>query len=105
MQRALVRLGIPLRVVWIPDKRNGKHGEIRSNTLFIYDNDAEEAWSTFQHEVYEFKFKQVTHPYYALVNSLIDVFQKLVYERKEDFLAALPRIDEVIAEERRKEIV
>jgi hypothetical protein len=101
MQRILDRLDIPLKVAWCPDSRNDKHGEIKSDFLFIYDSDPEEAWSTFQHEVYEFKFKQVTCPYYALVNSLIDGVQKLVYERKENFLAALPKISEAFAEERK----
>lgn len=70
-----------------------------SKTRTIYQSRA--LWSTFQHEVYEFKFKQVTYTYCALVNGLIDGVQKLVYERKENSLAALPKISEVIAEERR----
>jgi len=102
MQNCLERLGIPLKVVWTHETGNDKHGEIKSDFLFIYDRDQEEAWSTFLHEVYEFKFRQVKHPYYALVNSLIDAVQKLIYERKENFLAALPKIDKAIAEERRR---
>ena len=102
MQRVLERLDVPLKVVWEPEIGNGKHGEVKSGFLFIYDNDENEAWSTFEHEVYEYKFKEVTHPYYALVNSLIDSVQKLVYERKERFLESLPRINEAIVDEKRR---
>ncbi len=100
MQTCLDRLGIPLTVVWKPDCQSGKHGQIDSGSLFIYDNDEIEAWSTFEHEVYEYKFKEVTYPYYALLNSLIDGIQKLVYERKEKFLVTLPLIREVLESEK-----
>lgn len=103
MQRALDRLGLPLKVVWNPETSNGKHGQIESGFLFIYDDDEREAWCTFQHEVYEYKFKEVTQPYYALLNSLIDGVQKLVYQRKENFLESLPSVDKVIAEEKNAE--
>ncbi|MCJ7762750.1 hypothetical protein MUP38_04760 [Candidatus Bathyarchaeota archaeon] len=75
-----------------------KHGEINSNCLFIYDRDECEAWLTFEHEVYEFKFKEVTYPYRTLVNSLIEAVEKLTYGRKEKFLEFLPQISKVVAE-------
>lgn len=55
---------------------------------------------TFEHEVYEFKFKEVTYAYRTLVNSLIEGVEKLAYERQEKFLEFLPRISEVIAKEK-----
>jgi hypothetical protein len=98
MQRCLDRLGTPLKVTWIPKANSGKHGEISSNCLFIYDKEESEAWLTFEHEVYEFKFKEVTYAYRMLVNSLIEAVEKLVYERKEEFLEFLPQISRVIEE-------
>lgn len=100
MQNCLDRLGVPLKVLWIPKPNNDKHGEINSNCLFIYDRDEPEAWLTFEHEVYEFKFKEVTYAYRTLVNSLIEGFEKLTYERKERFLEFLPKIAEVTKEEK-----
>jgi len=100
MQKCLTRLGVPLKVLWIPKPNNDKHGEINSNCLFIYDRDEREAWLTFEHEVYEWKFKEVTYPYRTLVNSLIEGFEKLGYERKEKFLEFLPRVAEVISKEK-----
>lgn len=98
MQSCLDRLGIPLKVLWIPKTRSLNHGEIRSNCILIYDRDEHEAWLTFEHEVYEFKFKEVTYAYRTLVNGLIEAVEKLVYERKEKFLEFLPQISKVITE-------
>jgi len=103
MQRCLDRLGVPLKVMWVPKPNSEKHGEIDSNILFIYDKSEREAWLTFEHEVYEWKFKEVTFPYRTLVNSLIEAVEKLAYERKEKFLEFLPKIAEIIKEE--KEVV
>lgn len=102
MQRILDRLGIPLRVKWIPNADLEKHGEITSGVLYVYDKNESEAWLTFQHEVYEYKFKEVTYAYRTLVNSLIEGFEKIAYERKERFLEFLPRILEVITEQKGK---
>jgi hypothetical protein len=100
MQNCLDRLGVPLKVLWTPKTNSEKHGEISSNCLFIYDGDEREAWLTFEHEIYEFKFKEVTFPYRTLVNSLIETVEKLVYERKEKFLEFLPKATEIIKEEK-----
>jgi hypothetical protein len=88
--------------LWLPKASSNKHGEINSNCLLIYDKNEREAWLTFEHEVYEFKFKEVTYAYRALVNSLIEAIEKLTYERKEKFLKFLPKIAEIISEEKTK---
>lgn len=100
MQRCLDRLGVPLKAVWVPRVNSAKHGEINSNCLLIYDKEESEIWSTFEHEVYEFKFKEVTYGYRTLVNSLIEAVEKLAYERKEKFLEFLPRISQVVGDEK-----
>jgi hypothetical protein len=88
--------------MWIPKASGSKHGEINSNSLFIYDKNESEAWLTFEHEVYEFKFREVTYPYRTLVNSLIEAVEKLAYERKEKFLEFLPKIAEIVSQEKAK---
>ena len=100
MQNCLDQLGVPLKVLWIPKANGAKHGEISSNCLLIYDGNESEAWLTFEHEVYEFKFKEVTYAYRTLVNSLIEAVEKLVYERKERFLEFLPKISDAISKEK-----
>lgn len=99
MQRCLERLGVPLKVLWAPKASSSEHGEISSGCLFIYDRDEREAWLTFEHEIYEYKFKEVTYVYRTLVNGLIETVEKLAYERKERFLEFLPRIAQILREE------
>jgi uncharacterized phage-like protein YoqJ len=100
MQAILDTLGVPLTVVWVPDTHQNKHGEIKSSTIFIYSPSESDAWNTFTHEVVEFKFKDVTSTYRAIINTLIEALEKLVYERKEQFIEFLPKLFEVIREEK-----
>ena len=102
MQSCLDRLGIPLTVMWVPNGKADKHGAINlsSKTLLIFDENENEAWLTFEHEVYEFKFREVTSAYRTLINSLIDGVEKLVYERKEQFLESIPKVNEAIRKEK-----
>ena len=48
MQTCLDRLGLPLKVLWLTEVTNAKHGEIRSNCILIYDRDETDAWLTFE---------------------------------------------------------
>ena len=102
MQSCLDRLGIPLRVAWLPDSNSAKHGEIRSGCLVIYDQTEEDAWKTLEHEVYEWKFSEVTCIYRTVINSLLDSVEKLTYRNKEAFIESLPRVSEVIGKEKRQ---
>lgn len=44
-------LGLELDVVeWIPDAKNDKHGEVKGNKIYIYDETYEEADETLEHE-------------------------------------------------------
>ncbi len=104
MQNCLDRLGLPHKVLWMPEASSARHGEIKSNCIIIYDLEEAEAWLTFEHEVYEYKFKEVTQPYRTLVNNLIEAVEKLVYERKEKFIEALPKVSEIIFQESAKKV-
>jgi len=108
MQQIIDHLKIPLKVVWIPNPENRKHGiiEVDSGTLFIFDVKEEDAWQTFIHEILEWKFKSVTRVYRTIINSLIEALEKVVYSRKEEFLEFLPELFkqvELIGEEKRIE--
>ena len=98
MQSCLNKLSIPLTVVWVPDKNATKHGSIDLNSkiLHIFDENEKEAWRTLEHEVYEYKFREVTSAYRTLINSLIEGVEKLVYERKEHFLEFIPKVKKIL---------
>lgn len=96
MQDCLIQLGINLLVVWKPDNSKSVHGEIKGNVIFLYDSEKAEAWSTFTHEVTEYKLQAVTRPYRILVNNLIETVEKSIYAEKEQFIEFLPKMIEVI---------
>lgn len=102
MQRCLDKLGIPLTVAWTPNSNSAKHGEIESGFLIIYDKTETEAWATLEHEVYEWKLREVTCVYRTVINSLIESVEKLTYSRKEAFLESLPHVSEVIRKEKQR---
>jgi len=78
-------------VVWTPST-NKKHGEIilQDHLIVIYDEIAEVAWESFIHEFLELKFRPVLNQYRRLVNLLIELFEKTIYERKEELIEGLP---------------
>jgi len=102
MQNCLDRLGIPLSVVWAKDSSKRVHGEIEesSRTIFIFDETESEAWATFTHEILEFRLKDVTKTYRSIINGLIEVFERVAYEKKETFLESVPEILKTVEEQR-----
>ena len=103
MQQTLDRLGIPLLVAWTPNPNKSVHGEIKGNVIFLYDSEKSEAWSTFTHEVTEYKLQAVTRPYRILINNLIEAVEKSIYAEKEQFIDFLPKMMEVIRESQKGE--
>ena len=96
MQDCLNQLGINLVVLWTPNESKSVHGEIKGNVIFLYDSEKAEAWSTFTHEVTEYKLQAVTRSYIILVNNLIEAVEKSIYAEKEQFIEFLPKMIEVI---------
>ena len=96
MQVAVDRLGIPLTVVWAPDSSKSVHGEIKGSLLCVYDVQEVDALATFTHEIIEFKLKAVTKVYRTMINSLIDGYEKLAYQEKEEFIESIPALTEVL---------
>jgi hypothetical protein len=101
MQEIIDRLGIPLTVKCVPNEESKVHGQILSGHLLIYDDKEEDAWDTFTHEIIEFKFKQVTSPYRALINSLIEGYERIVYGQKEQFVQDISFTLAIINEKRK----
>lgn len=95
MQQIADKLGIPLRVYWTP-KNCDKHGELHEGDLTIYDSSESAAWATFQHELFEFKFKDVIRGYRLIINGLIEVVEKMSYMEKEKFLEFNVRLAETL---------
>jgi hypothetical protein len=91
MQDCLCRLGVNLNVRWQPDSSKSVHGEVKGNVIFLYDDSEKEAWSTFTHEVTEYKLQAVTRPYRILVNNLIEAVEKSIYTEKSSLSIFYPK--------------
>jgi hypothetical protein len=95
MSKTLKRVGLGnWRVRWLPDPSHPYQGRALPEKLLIeiYNEDAEEAWETFIHEVLEIKFRSALRPYMVLVNKLIEGYQQIVDGEKERFLGELPHL-------------
>ena len=55
----------------------------------IYDLDEEGAWDTFLHEVIEIKMRSAQRPYRILVNKLIEGYQEIADQEKDQFIESL----------------
>jgi hypothetical protein len=73
------------------------HGELKGSVLFVYDEQESEVMTTFMNEVIEFKLKRLTRVYQSMINSLIDGYEKLAYQEKEDFIDFIPKLTETHA--------
>jgi len=98
MQKTINHLNLPLKVLWLPKEECVIHGEIKQGTLFIYSTDEKEALETFKHEIYEYKFKEITRLHMSIVNSLLEILQKEIYHKKEAFFDFLPHFHETMEE-------
>lgn len=95
MSRTLGRVGLGnWRVCWLPDASYPYQGRALPEKLLIeiHNEDEEEAWETFIHEVLEIKFHSALRPYMVLVNKLIEGYQQIVDSEKERFLEELPHL-------------
>ena len=76
------------------DPKKPIHGEIKQNTIYIYDEHQSDVLATFMHEIIEYKLQELTKVYRVMVNSLIDGYEKLSYQEKEKFIEFIPRLIE-----------
>ena len=77
-------MGANLRLLWIPNENSDKHGEVKGDTIIIYDKDEEAALKTLKHEFVDYIYvKDVVDPLVKYINLQKNLIDKLIYERKE----------------------
>lgn len=86
MQDIVDHLGVCLTVAWMPDESKSVKGELKGKFIYIYDEEQAEALATLTHEIIEFKLKALTRVYRSMINSLIEGYEKLAYQEKEEFI-------------------
>jgi len=95
LQRILTKLGLnlDLRVVWTPDPPNSLSGEVRGNTIYIYEVEEEKAIQALRHEVVDHLVtSRIVKPLVDLINLLIKAREAEIYEEKEKIVETLSKI-------------
>ena len=104
MQWLLEKVGLgEYTVVWIPNSQADREGyiNVKTKTIIIHSETEKRAWEALTHEILELKFRSCFKAYRKIINSLLDVIEEMLYERKEHFLNEIPQILK-IAEQIRK---
>jgi len=95
LQRILksLELNLDLRVVWTPDPPNSLSGEVRGNTIYIYEVEEEKAIKALRHEVIDHLItSRIVKPLVDLINLLIKAREAEIYGEKERLVEALSKI-------------
>ena len=79
-----------LKVVWLPDNNANLSGEVKGETVLIYEEDIDKALETLRHEFLDYVISQVIEPHRQVANSLI--LNKIAYEKKEKLIGKLVKL-------------
>jgi len=90
--KKILKLGYELKVRWIPNSNSKLSGEVRGETIFIYDEDEELAIETLKHEFIDYAISKVIEPYKEVTNRLIDLINEDAYKKKESLVELLSRL-------------
>lgn len=89
--RMTTGLGMDLRVVWQPSPDKDLAGEVKGNTIYIYEDEGK-AIGILRHEFLDFCISQAIEPYKRMANSLIKIVNTDAYARKEEVVESLSRL-------------
>ncbi|MGQ9469463.1 MAG: hypothetical protein ACUVTD_06520 [Nitrososphaerales archaeon] len=87
-----LKMGYELKVVLLPDNNSSLAGEVKGETIFIYEEDFEKALETLRHEFLDYSISKTIEPYKEIANKLIIYINEEAYRRKEKLIEALRTI-------------
>jgi len=87
--KKILKLGYELKVRWIPNNNSKLSGEVKGETIYIYDEEEELALETLKHEFIDYAISKVIEPYKEVTNRLISLINDDAYRRKERLVEAL----------------
>lgn len=90
--KKLSGLGFELRVVWEPSPDKALSGEVKNNSIYVYEVDAKKAVETLRHEFLDYCISQAIQPYKEVTNMLIRMVNDDAYRRKERIVEALVKL-------------
>jgi len=86
-------LGHKLRVRWVPNLNSDRHGEVKGDVIYIYDEREERALLTLKHEFIDYHInKEVIEPLIKYINMQKCLIEDLIYSRKERLVERILRL-------------
>ena len=90
--KKILKLGCELKVRWVPSKNSKNSGEVKGETIYIYDEEEELALETLKHEFIDYAISKVIEPYKEVTNKLVLLINENAYKRKERLVESLCKL-------------
>jgi hypothetical protein len=90
--KRLLKMGYELKVVWSPDNNSNLSGEVKGETIYVYEEDLDKALEILRHEFLDYAISQVIEPYRQVANRLIMFLNEEAYRKKEKLIKGLIRL-------------
>jgi hypothetical protein len=90
--KRLLKMGYELKVAWLPKSNTNLAGEVKGETIYVYEEDLDKALETLKHEFLDYAISQVIEPYRKIANQLIMLLNEVAYRRKEELIEKLAKI-------------
>lgn len=90
--KRVLKMGYELKVRWIPNNNSKLSGEVKVETIYIYDEEEELALETLKHEFVDYAISKVIEPYKEVTNKMITLVNEIAYTRKERLVEVLTQL-------------
>jgi hypothetical protein len=90
--KRLLKVGYELKVVSIPNSNSNLSGEVKEETIYVYEEDYDKALETLRHEFLDYAISQVIEPYKRTANQLILLINEIAYKKKEELVEKLTKL-------------
>jgi hypothetical protein len=91
--RERLGMGHELKLKYMPGGNEKLSGEVRGNTVYIYDADIGKALDTLRHEFIDYIISSATEATYKkFINFLVTLIEDLNYQKKEEVINELSRL-------------
>jgi hypothetical protein len=90
--KRLLKMGYELKVVWLPNNNSSLSGEVKGETIYVYEGNLDKALETLKHEFLDYSISQVIEPYRKVANKLIMLLNEEAYKRKEELIEKLAKM-------------
>jgi len=82
-----------LTVRWTPRSQSKVSGEVVDNTIYVYDENPQEAIATLKHEYLDCLLtRKMIEPLIAIVNTFIKLKEGEIYKEKEQIVSILSKL-------------